>query len=52
MAYANVILMILKAIYPTMRPILKKAVNDPDQDWDDVLMSVLDKILGYEEKPK
>ena len=49
MAYANIILTILKAIYPMMRPILKKAVNDPDQEWDDLLMSILDKVLGHEE---
>jgi len=42
-----VIVNILQNIYPIMRPILLKAVNNPDQTWDDYLMELCDKIFDY-----
>lgn len=46
----KLIMSIAKALYAIMRPILKKAVNDPDADWDDILMRVADAI--FEWKPE
>lgn len=33
-----------------LRDLLQKAVADPDQEWDDVLMAALDKFFGYKEE--
>ena len=32
-----------------LRDLLLKAVDDPDSDWDDILLSMLDRLFGYEE---
>ena len=32
-----------------LRSILKKAINDPDEEWDDVVLSVCDRIFNYSE---
>lgn len=46
MNYA-IIMMIASAVYSGMRPILKKAVDDPAEEWDDALMSIADAVFGY-----
>jgi hypothetical protein len=48
MNYASVILAVLGALYGVMRPILQRAVNDPDAEWDDRLMKATDCLFGYE----
>jgi len=30
-----------------IRPLIKRAVDDPDEEWDDVLLNVLDKLFNY-----
>ena len=50
MNYANLILSVLGALYSVMRPILKKAVDDPDAEWDDRLMAAVDALFGWIEK--
>jgi len=47
MDYAKIILSLLGPLYAVMRPILLKAVNDPDQEWDDMLMRIADALFGY-----
>ena len=50
MNYAKVIMALMGPLYKVMRPILLKAVNDPDQEWDDMLMRVCDALFGWEGK--
>ena len=49
MAYATLILTILSALYKVMRPILKKAVDEPDAEWDERLMDACDALFGWKE---
>ncbi len=49
MNYASVILAVLGALYKVARPILLKAVNDPEAQWDDRLMAGMDALLGWKE---
>lgn len=44
----NIAFTILKKLYPIMRPILFKAINDPNTEWDDLLMTIFDKIFEQE----
>jgi hypothetical protein len=32
-----------------LRDLVKKAVDDPNEEWDDVLLSVLDRLFNYKE---
>ncbi|MBU2249470.1 MAG: hypothetical protein KKD77_22170 [Gammaproteobacteria bacterium] len=34
-------------LYKIFRPILIKAVDDPNAEWDDYIMSIADKVFGY-----
>jgi len=43
----TLIMLIASAIYKGMRPVLLKAVNDPDQDWDDLTMKIADAVFGW-----
>ena len=39
----------LKTAYNTfLRGLLKSAIDDPDDLWDDVVLETLDGIFGYE----
>jgi len=38
---------VLKATYPSFRPIVKDAIDDPKKDWDEKAMLALDLFLGY-----
>jgi len=40
-------MMIANAMYQGIRPILLKAVDDPNEEWDDALMRIADAIFGY-----
>lgn len=31
-----------------LRDLVVKSIDDPDTDWDNVAVSILDKIFGYE----
>jgi hypothetical protein len=35
-----------------IRPVLRKAVNDPNEEWDEYLMAIVDYIFGYQERRK
>lgn len=30
-----------------LRKLLKKAIDDPEQEWDDVMLKALDTVLGH-----
>jgi len=30
-----------------LRKLLKKAIDDPEQEWDDVMLRALDIVLGH-----
>ena len=42
--------MISRIMYQITRPILLKAIDDPDEEWDDFLMQLCDSVFGYTEK--
>lgn len=44
----DVVWKLVKQLYATLlRPILLKAVDDPDVQWDDWLMKFVDNIFEY-----
>lgn len=39
---------ILKTLYSmVLRDLVVKAIDDPDQEWDDLLLTILDRIFEY-----
>ena len=39
-----------KMAYSTiLRGLLKNAVDDPDAEWDDIVMGIVDRIFDYED---
>jgi len=44
----ELIMGIARALYKVMRPVLQKAIDDPDADWDDRLMAAADAFFGWE----
>ena len=32
-----------------LRDLLKKAIDDPNEEWDDMILKMLDSLFGYEE---
>ena len=42
-----IIMQVASALYSVMRPILAKAVDDPDAEWDERLMQAADAFFGY-----
>jgi hypothetical protein len=48
MNYVKLVIGIFSSIYVMMRPILWKAVDDPEAEWDDRLMAAADALFGYE----
>jgi len=42
----------LKLAYNSfLRDLLKEAINDPEEEWDEVVLDTLDGIFGYVEQP-
>ena len=47
------LLMVLKAAYRhLLRPLVKKAIDNPDEDWDETVMEILDRLFDYKDEPK
>lgn len=45
-----VIYSVAKTLYSSiLRELLTKAISDPDQEWDDVVLTICDKIFDYKE---
>lgn len=41
----ELMIQLLKAMYPIVRPQLAKAVDDPDSEWDEFMLEILDRIV-------
>ena len=39
----------VRMIYPMLWPWIKKAIDDPEDKWDEQVLEVLDRVFGYEE---
>ena len=49
MNYAG-IYMIVKMVYKTiLRPLLVKAIADPEEVWDDFVLKIVDRVFDYSE---
>lgn len=45
-----VIFSLIKTVYSKiLRPLLVKAIDDPEEEWDDVLLRIIDRIFEYPE---
>ena len=39
---------VLSSVYAlVIRPVLKQAINDPNQEWDEMVMRMVDALFGY-----
>lgn len=45
--YKSLYLVLCFAYKTVIRPILLKAIDDPNSDWDDITMDVIDSIFNY-----
>jgi len=46
---AAAIMALMKMAYSSiLRGLLKRAIDDPDAEWDDIVLSVVDKVFDYE----
>ena len=42
--------LVIKLVYRTiLRPLVEDKVASSDAQWDDILLSVIDKVFGYNE---
>jgi len=48
MFYAALYKMLCMAYGQFLRPLVKKAIDDPDSEIDDIAMSILDKLFNYQ----
>lgn len=47
----SLFLAILALMYPSLiRPAIQKAIDDPEADWDDEALKVLDHLFDYIKK--
>lgn len=43
------LLMVLKVLYAQLlRPLIKRAIDDPDEEWDDFAMEIFDRLFNYQ----
>ena len=46
---AAMLFSMLKLIYPKyMRPVLVRSIDDPESEWDEIVMSIVDRIFMYD----
>jgi hypothetical protein len=50
MNYWKLLMQVASSLYAVMRPILLKAVDDPEADWDDRLMAAADAFFGWSDE--
>lgn len=44
----NTVFSVIKLLYSTvLRPLLVNAVNDPDAEWDDFILAMVDRVFDY-----
>ena len=42
------IYVVLTSVYSTIiRPILKRAIDNPNEEWDEIVMSMVDGLFNY-----
>lgn len=34
-----------------LRPLLEKAIADPDEEWDDMVLMICDRVFNYKDNP-
>lgn len=44
LAIFNILTMVYGQI---LRPLLKKAIDDPETEWDDLVLSMVDRLFNY-----
>lgn len=45
------ILMMMKIAYKyILRDMLKRAIDDPDESWDDTVLEIVDRLFNYKEQ--
>jgi len=49
MFYAALYKMLCMAYSQFLRGLVKKAIDDPDSELDDIALGILDKLFNYEE---
>jgi len=47
MMYLAIYKLVCMAYREVLRDLLKKAINDPNEEWDDVVLEVMDKLFNY-----
>lgn len=47
---AEIIISLLKNVYPIVRPVLIDAIKKTDNEIDDVVFRIFDILIGWEEK--
>lgn len=47
MMYKFLYTMLCKAYVEILRDLLVKAIDDPDEEWDDMVLNILDRIFNY-----
>lgn len=46
----SIILKVISYVYAEfLRQLVKDAINDPNKQWDDTVLEILDRIFGYTE---
>jgi len=48
--YKTIYQLLCSAYSMILRPLLVKAVDDPDEEWDDLVLAIIDGIFGYKVK--
>lgn len=44
------IMMLMKVAYQyILRPLLKQAIDNPDETWDETVMEIVDRLFNYTE---
>ena len=47
--YQIIFALIGQAYGSILRPLLKKAIDDPNEEWDDLVLDICDRLFGYTE---
>ena len=45
--YGIIFALIGQAYGSILRPLLKKAIDDPAEEWDDLVLEICDRLFGF-----
>ena len=46
----DIIFGLVRTVYgKVLRPLLVKAIDDPNEEWDDVVLGIVDRVFQYPE---